>query len=255
MSVEQKKVLITGAAGRLGRLLTKALKQDYELVLVDVLPLTDETGVETHCADVCNEFAMENLCVGVHTVLHLAIRGNICDPRNKLETVNVEGAYCVMRAAARAGCRRVVFASSITIDLLPDNDYGCAKKEVEQWTEIFVQTVPMSVLCLRLGMVISPQHFSIWPGSENLNYVLTHRDMIQQFRSILSHSIHVHYGVFACVSANEPLDFDIEPARQNLGFRPQDNAYLLAHQNARCFKGRLRQLKHGVQCLLNSCRF
>lgn len=146
-------VLVTGAAGTYGRILRTEWGDRYRLRLADV----NEVDVATAAANkvqwsigtngfaVCDgaaiplaaheEYvpldssdytAMLAACQGVDTVIHLA-----ADPRpnadfhGSLLGANVIGVYNAFEAAVEAGCRRVVFASSVHA-MLGDGGRECA---------------------------------------------------------------------------------------------------------------------------------
>ena len=66
------KVLITGAAGRIGSFLTRHLSERYDFVLSDVRQPDDTRGFPFVEADIADLEAMRGLCQGVDTVVHLA---------------------------------------------------------------------------------------------------------------------------------------------------------------------------------------
>ncbi|MBC8078618.1 MAG: NAD-dependent epimerase/dehydratase family protein, partial [Chloroflexales bacterium] len=66
-----RKVLITGAVGRIGSFLTRAFAGRYELLLSDVREPADTGGAPFVRADLSDLDAMRSLCQGVDTVVHL----------------------------------------------------------------------------------------------------------------------------------------------------------------------------------------
>src|SRR5262249_33547641 len=105
-------VLMTGAAGKCGRALLPHLANRYTLSLTDVLPL--EAGdVRSQAADLGDVDRLAQLCRGVDTVVHLAASSDLATTWEPLLRNNIIGSYHLLRAAALAGCRRVVLASSI----------------------------------------------------------------------------------------------------------------------------------------------
>ncbi len=108
-----RKVLITGAAGRIGSFLTRNLAGRYDLVLSDILEVTDTRGYPYIQADIADLDATRALCRGIETVVHLGADPSTEATWESLLPRNVVGVYNVFQAAHEAGCRRVIFASSV----------------------------------------------------------------------------------------------------------------------------------------------
>ena len=151
----KRKVLVTGAAGRMAGLLLPALRQQYDLRLIDVRTTNREgtlvEGIEI--ADLLSPDRDDNrkYFQGMDAVVHCAfVRAK--DPTNTeqcfwAELANVQMAYNVYQTAWKEKVRRVVVASSnhaadyyeplildgcgdfVTPDMkaLSDNYYGWAK--------------------------------------------------------------------------------------------------------------------------------
>jgi nucleoside-diphosphate-sugar epimerase len=112
------KVLITGAAGRIGQaVIDELLPRGHDLRGIDLqAPPCGE--IEWMTGDIRELARMEQACAGVDAVIHLAaIPGP--GPRDRrdgwMEIVqrNILGTYHVLEASVRQGARRVVFASSL----------------------------------------------------------------------------------------------------------------------------------------------
>lgn len=109
-------LLITGAAGRIGRQLRPRLtRRGHHLRLLDAAdqdaPARGEP-VRIIRADVTDPVAMADACSGVDAVLHLAALAGE-DTWERLLRINVEGTRSVLEAARAAGVPRVILASSI----------------------------------------------------------------------------------------------------------------------------------------------
>src|SRR5262249_35803904 len=108
-----QKVLITGAAGRIGSFLTGWLADSYALSLTDVRAPENTHGFPFNAGDIADLDALRPLFQGNDTVVHLAADPNMEAPWESLLPRNIIGLYNVFEAAREAGCRRVIFASSV----------------------------------------------------------------------------------------------------------------------------------------------
>jgi dihydroflavonol-4-reductase len=116
------KALVTGANGHLGTALTELLVSSGHQVRASIRGASDPVksgplrtlGVEVVEADVMDAAAMVRACEGMEIVFHLAavFRFVVTDPQKDLIDPAVKGAENALRAAKKAGVRRVVLTSS-----------------------------------------------------------------------------------------------------------------------------------------------
>lgn len=127
----KKQVLVTGAAGRIGSAFRHLAADRYSLRLADsdVSSLSGDDQ-DTICLDIADLEACHKACSGIDTVVHLAADPNPdADFYGSLLNTNIKGTFNIFRAAADAGCRRVVFASSAqTIEAYPQDRQGVRKR-------------------------------------------------------------------------------------------------------------------------------
>jgi uronate dehydrogenase len=229
-----QRILVTGAAGTIGRVLRQHLKGQYELLrLTDMAPQEAAgPGEEVDTVDVRDMEALERSMRGIDCVIHLA--GATQDLSwEKILPLNLEGTYNVFEAARRQGVRRVVFASSnhaigyhrreTFIDTMvqprPDSLYGVSKVFGEALGRMYADKYGLSVACLRIGTLRAVDRPS---ESRHLLTWLSHRDMAQLARSCIDHPDY-HFVVAYGVSNNLRNRWDNTHAKF-LGYRPQDNA-------------------------------
>jgi uronate dehydrogenase len=166
------RIVITGAAGALGRLLrTELAEPGRTLVLLDVAPqepVAPQEAVELVTASIEDLDALL-AAMGPHppdAVIHLAglIDGNRWEDYSR---VNITGTYNVLEAARRAGVGRVLYASSnhavgfterregaTAPDYLfprPDSYYGVAKVASEALASLYHDRHGLDVICARIG--------------------------------------------------------------------------------------------------------
>ncbi len=166
-------VLVTGAAGFIGSHLVKALATGGRPVRALVLPgeTVAHQGASAVVGDVRDRAAMERACQGVGVVFHLAARVGDWGPEQDFQSTNVEGTRTVLEAAAKAGCRRFVMVSSITVygwQLHTDrcdedlehgegvSAYSRTKSESERLVREFGRGHEMEVVLIRPGNVYGP---------------------------------------------------------------------------------------------------
>jgi nucleoside-diphosphate-sugar epimerase len=111
-------VAVTGASGRLGAAIVRALAADGIAVrALDIVPGVHPPAVESGYLDVTDPASVERALVGVDVLIHVAglhgahlVAGV---PRREIWHVNVDGTWLLLRAAR--GMRRVIFASSMSV--------------------------------------------------------------------------------------------------------------------------------------------
>ena len=105
----KRQVLITGMAGRIGRVITERIGDKYELTSLAVKPAD---GYSSHVADISDFDASRPAVEGQQTVVHLAADPREDAPWDSIHKNDIVGTYNVMEASRQAGVKRVVFASS-----------------------------------------------------------------------------------------------------------------------------------------------
>src|SRR3982751_1759299 len=169
---ESNRLLITGAAGNMGRLLRPLLRhEDRILRLADIADIDDaQPGEEVVTVDGLAAEAVTKACQDVYAVVHL---GGISTEAgfDDILQVNVVGTHNVLRAAVDAGVSKVLLASSNHAvgfyhradvpdgsDGLPDNlpprpdtFYGWSKAAVEALGSLYHDRFDLDVTALRIG--------------------------------------------------------------------------------------------------------
>ncbi len=108
-------VLVTGAAGLLGRfVVNELLSAGYAVRGLD--RRAGEADIDWHVGDVTSPEVVARAMKGVEAVLHLAAAANIwAGDGQTITRINVLGTYTVFEAAEAAGVKRTVFCSSDSV--------------------------------------------------------------------------------------------------------------------------------------------
>lgn len=250
-----KRVLITGAAGNLGRKLANALQGRYELRLLDQ---TAGDGGDIIQADLSVwDPAWVQHFTGVDAVVHLAANPNPMPPWADLLASNMDTVVNVFNAAAHGDVKRVIYASSnhamgqykdipepetITTETparpgtrstrngveAHTTPYGAMKLLGERVGKCFSDAYGMEVIAVRIGWVLrgSNQPSDIGPEAEEWYRLMWLSD--RDFCNLMERGIEADLGEtrFAVVngmSNNIGMRWDIEYTQQLLGYAPQDD--------------------------------
>ena len=233
-----QKVLITGAAGRIGRTLRAGLKDRCDLRLMDRKPIDDAEVDDVHVGDVADVEWMAAVCQGVDAVVHLAGDPSTGAPWESVLDVNIKGTYGAYEGARRAGAQRLVFASSNhatgfyeqegvyttpEMPVRPDSLYGVSKSFGEDLARFYVDQYGMKAYCLRIGSFQPDSAVENRQSDRILSTWLSYRDTVQLvWRCLQVES--VDFGIYYGISGNERAYWDTENARRDLGYAPEDDA-------------------------------
>jgi nucleoside-diphosphate-sugar epimerase len=242
----KRKVLITGASGRIGSFITAQWRDRYDLVLTDVRPVKESHGFPFHAIDLSDFAAVRQLVEGVDTIVHLGADPHMDAPWESLLPNNVIPTYNIFESAAQANCRRVIFASSVNavfgyphdvqvhIDMptRPINLYGATKVWGEAVASYYGTVRDLSCICLRFGWVVDRNSPDIRVEHPYIDIALTYEDLTLLVAGAIDAPDELEYAVFHGVSNNRWKRLNIDDARNRLGYNPQDDAFALARQNS-----------------------
>ncbi len=230
------KVLLTGAAGSIGSVLTSGLTdRGHEVVGLDlVVPESPPDAWYTvDCADpdaVAAVFADLARSGQVDAVVHLAGMPDEASLPDELDS-HVRTTAALLDAMVAHGVPRIVYASSNHAvgrtprsDLLttavrprPDTFYGVAKVAAEALLSLYVDRYGIDAVATRIGSFL-PQPES----TRNLSTWLSHDDAVRMVDACLT-APDPGFAVIYGVSANTRGWWDLAPGHA-LGYQPQDDA-------------------------------
>ncbi|MGC2198674.1 MAG: NAD(P)-dependent oxidoreductase [Stellaceae bacterium] len=227
-----QRVLMTGAAGGIGRSLRETLRGVYPVLRLSdrVAPAPARDGEEVDCSELSDFTAVQRMVAGMEGIIHLGgISGENEWP--VILEANIIGLYNLFEAARRAGVKRVVFATSNhavgfypreqkidhRVVPRPDSRYGLSKAFGEALASLYSDKHGIGVLCTRIGNFgerpIDKRRLAIW---------ISPRDYTQLVRIGLEHP-QIRYEIVYGVSGNRRSWYDNSNAMR-LGYRPQDDS-------------------------------
>ncbi len=162
-----KRVLLTGAAGDVGRRITPMLKAAYgDVVLSDIKEPADTHGLPFVKAELSELGEVAAAVKGIEGIVHLG--GYSTEgPWETILGANIVGVYNLFEASRLAGVKRIVFASSNhavgfyprtttvphDVTVLPDGRYGVSKAFGEALGAMYAMKHGLKVTALRIGNV------------------------------------------------------------------------------------------------------
>ncbi len=260
----KRKVVVTGAAGYIAGRMLPALREHYDLTLLDVSTRNRE-GIEVPgiaIADLTdpNRDAYRHHFRGADAVIHCAfVRAKSPEDRYWAERTNVDMAYNVYQTSLEEGVRRVVVCSSnhaadyyerliwsdrwdvVTPETRPlsDNFYGWAKEAYEHLGFVFATGSErdgrrLENVQIRIG---GPRETDIDQCDASdlkklrraLGAYLSVRDQVQLFvKSIEADDIRdengIPFQIFYGISGNSHRFWSIANAQKIIGYAPEDDS-------------------------------
>lgn len=226
------KILITGAAGRVGTAVRPFLRERFALRSFDLRPVTDGgPGEEVVVGDLNSARDLAAALEGVDAVLHLACAIGLELSFEESLDASYRATIALLEATRRAGVRRFVYASTHhvfgahrrdgfdphALPLAPDAYYGLGKAFGELACSLYAHRFSLQTLVVRIGnadpTVSDDRVLRLWVSA---------RDLAQLFAIGLRHpgiAFEVVYGVSICPSPLFP-----DPVAERLGYQPLDRA-------------------------------
>lgn len=237
------KVLVTGAAGSIGQVLTIGLAdRGHDVVGLDRLPPPEGFAGTWHTADCADADAVADVFEAqpLEAVVHLAGHPGEAGLKDSL-TSHVVTTAALLDAMLEHDVTRIVYASSnhavgrtprselvsgvISADARPrpDTFYGVGKVAAEALLSLYADRYDIDAVACRIGSFLA-QPESI----RNLSTWLSHDDCVRMVEAALT-SPAPGFAVLYGISANTRAWWDLAPGRA-LGYDPQDDAEAFAAQ-------------------------
>ena len=239
-------ILLTGAAGKIGSFFHNAYVADYDFTLTDIAEPTDTHGAPFVRADLSDYDAIRPLFDGIDSVVHLGADPSMEAAWESLLPNNVIATHNVFEAAHQAGCRRVVYASSINAVLgyprdqqvhtsqpvFPINLYGATKCWGEALARYHAAAHGFSCLCLRFGAVQYRDSEMIHLDHQYIDIIQTLDDNARLIAAAVNADDDIMFGNFHGLSNNRYKRLDMIDTNAILNYAPQDDAFEIARKNS-----------------------
>ncbi len=226
-------VAVTGACGRIGRALAAHLAaQGYPLTLIDRfgsgLAEMADLGVIVEL-DLATQTTVD-LFAGVEVVVHLAGEAGPDASWESLLPANILAPYNVATAAMRAGCRRLIVASSVHAvsacahrPVVPDDAvapadlYGVTKCFVEALAFWCAHRAAMSAAAVRIGafqtVAASREEGSAWMA----DVFIAVPDLVSLLERAIS--AQYHFAILHAAAPGHDVLLDVQETERLLGWR------------------------------------
>jgi hypothetical protein len=237
----KRRVLVTGAAGRIGSYFASKSTEQYDLRLMvresdENVERLHEFGEVVTC-DLTDLPGLKQVCEGIDTIVHLG--GNPAPHATWAELLppNIIGVYNIFVAAKASGCRRVIFASSIhavtgyphdyqmrTSDMIrPTTLYGVTKCFGEAMSRYMAEQEGVSAIAIR----ICGYNELEWVQAENSlgwsDLWVSPDDMNQLISRCIDNGT-IKFAIVNGLSDNRYKRMDLTDTKELLGYDPQDDS-------------------------------
>ena len=247
------KVLVTGAAGYIGRIVARDLGQHHQVRGADMRPMPDLA--DSRVLDMNDYEALCQALDGMDALAHLAWPMGPYKERTASEATDlgagVRGLFLLLKAAVAQGVERAVFQSTINItapswdnwrlteEELPrpgTSGYTLGKTLAEEVCRSFARVHGLSMAVMRFGGVFTleeegrehaaPSRHSI-PSS-----CIERRDIAKAYHLALTRPLPSTFEVFHLFHDRPGGRFPIDKAKRVLGFAPRYNMPELWRRNS-----------------------
>ncbi|WJM08811.1 NAD(P)-dependent oxidoreductase [Paenibacillus sp. PK1-4R] len=236
-------ILITGAAGKIGRDLSEAYHLRLTDLNIDRLHTYQETDHEIMTLDVTDPEACQHACEGMDVVVHLA-----GDPSpnagfyESLLDINIKGTFNVFRAAKDQGVQRVILASSaqtiegypIDAQVYPDmpthprNLYGVSKCFGESLASYFAYTEGLQSVAIRIGAYDDFQPDGPALEARDMSAYISPADLCDlMFKAITATNLEP-FTILHGISNNRFKRLNLETTQKQVGYAPKSDAFALS---------------------------
>lgn len=238
-----RRVLITGGAGSIGSGYAQWAEGMYELTLLDLPGRLTTSSADAHLieGDITDLDSIRSAFEGIDTVIHLGGERHPWAVWSTLLPSNIIGTYNVVAAAVSAGCRRVIYASSVHAvsgspsgsrvaeddPVRPGDLYGVTKVFGEALGRYVSSSERLSFIALRIGAFREPQEIDATDAGWMLQDFTAPTDLYRLIDTVIEADA-VGFEIYNAVSANTFTRLPMEKAREDFGYEPFFDAFQLS---------------------------
>ncbi|MET4558869.1 nucleoside-diphosphate-sugar epimerase [Lysinibacillus parviboronicapiens] len=244
-----KKILITGAAGKIGQHVANTLmkKTSYQLKLADInlLPLEKFKGSSNHeviYLDVSSLEECQNACKNIDIVIHLAGDPSPnADFYSSLLENTIKGSYNIFKAASDNGVTKVIAASSAqTVEgypldfqvtdsspVRPKNMYGVSKCFVEALASYFAYEKQLQSILIRIGAYDDYKPEGLPLSARDMSAYISPEDFIDLLLKTITAKNLPFFSILHGISENRFKRLNIEETKRLVGYTPNSDAFKL----------------------------
>lgn len=230
-------VLVTGSSGAIGQpACRELLARGHQVRGFD---RTATPGLKNMVlGDLLDRNAVLQASAGIDRVLHLAAVPDDAD-FELLSGPNVRGLFHVLDAARRQQVPRVILASSIQVvarwwdctrprpasvaEASPINHYALTKVWAEQMGEMYARCYGLEVLAVRIGFMVRDRAEALRLIEKQQFDLYLSRGDVARFCALAVEAAALKSAVVYAVGRGGERLFDMQPARELLGFEARDH--------------------------------
>lgn len=238
-------ILITGATGTIGTQVTKHLKDQHNLTLVDVdfsyFPKELKEGSKIIETDLVDPKNWEGLLDGIEYIIQLAGEADQeSEFYGDLLEMNYKLPHNLYKEALKdKDLKRIIFASSlhiteaypdnvqvkVTDPIRPANLYGVSKAYLEGLAASYAYVNGIESIGIRIADYKKEGELDPEMDENGMANYFSERDMNHLVDCCLEAKLEEPFLIVNGISNNTFLRLSLEEARIKLGYQPQDNAF------------------------------